>query len=85
MATLQLSPKGRQEFGNWLANRLVIVCGGASGLVIVPALTGKMALPALATLSISAVVIVLAVFAGLIKFYTAERAGEAIGAPEAIQ
>jgi hypothetical protein len=79
MPAPQLSAKGRQEFGTWLANRLVIACGGASGLVLVPALTGSATLPVEGFLAGAVVVVVLAVAAGLIKFYTSERAGEAIG------
>ena len=77
---MQLSAKGRQEFGTWLANRLVIACGGASALILIPAITGKLVIPDNAMVGGVAVVVVLAAIAGLIKFYTAERVGEALSA-----
>ena len=78
MARHQLSSKGRQEFGTWLANRLVVGCGGAFALVLVPALAGKISMPTpLLTSCIFAIVLVAAV-AALIKYRTAERAREAV-------
>jgi len=79
MTKLQLSSKGRQEFGTWLANRLVIAGGGTVALVLVPALLGKMPLPASFIAGGWVVVAALAASAGLIKYLTEERAGEDSG------
>jgi hypothetical protein len=73
----ELSAEGRQEVGTWIANRLAIVCGGISALVLVPAMTGKTVLPPFAVTACGGMVIAIAVLAGLIKYGTAERTGEA--------
>jgi hypothetical protein len=82
MSDQELSPKGRQEVGTWIANRLAIVCGGVSTLVLVPAITGKTIMPMPAVAAVAVAVFLVAVFAGLIKYGTAERIGEALGPKE---
>ncbi len=79
---MQLSPGGRQEFGNWLSNRLAIAAGGTVALVLVPAVAGKMALPNAMITGGCIGVVAFAALAGLIKYLTVERAGESIGSPE---
>ena len=78
----RLSSKGRQEFGTWLANRLVIACGGAIALVLVPALAGRMALPSSMIALGWTIVFGAAGLAALIKFLTVERVGESLSVEE---
>jgi hypothetical protein len=76
MTTPQLSPKGREEFGTWLANRLVIVSGSMVALVLVPGLAGKMSLPGAASTAGWFAAGLLVITAGVIKYFTVERADE---------
>jgi hypothetical protein len=83
MPRLTLSSRGRQEVGAWLANRLAIACGASFALVFVPSLTGKTTISALMLGLSSTAIVVLAVAAIVVKYSTAERAGEAAESTEA--
>jgi hypothetical protein len=80
--TLQLSPHGRQEFGNWLANRLVIVSGSMVALVLVPGLAGKMNLPGPVSTAGWFAAGLLVISAGAIKYFTVERVDEIVAGSE---
>ncbi len=78
MLRLRLSSKGRQEFGAWSANRLVIGSGGAVALVLIPALTGKAPISGVIVAGGWVAVICATALAALVKYLTVERAGESM-------
>ncbi|MCC7268443.1 MAG: hypothetical protein IT546_14055 [Caulobacteraceae bacterium] len=76
---VRLSPRGRQKFGEWLANRLVVAAGGIAALILAPSIVGPQRPPDLLIYALLVVIAAFAAMAILVHYMTAERFGETAG------